>query len=204
MVVTPKSVLTEGVLLKVVDWVAGKLSSAKSTLPSPLKVNKDVRRSFCCGKWNTKEQVFPASEAGMSKLKIVEMVAVTSTLNWVPAAVLGEEESIGMMRWGNSKLPETRLVLHGVLVRDGPGVLVWAGTGEVSWPRLLGPGVHTVSWTVTTTDGLPGGLPGGLAVEVGEAGGVLSLTDNDAEGTHWSAVRVTWKQSVTSLGGGFV
>lgn len=37
----------------------------------------------------------------MSKLKIEEMVEETSPLYDVPGALLGLEESMGMMRWGN-------------------------------------------------------------------------------------------------------
>jgi hypothetical protein len=45
-----------------------------------------------------REHFFPASEAGMSKLKMEEMVEVTVPKYDVPAAVLGFEESMGTIR----------------------------------------------------------------------------------------------------------
>jgi peptide subunit release factor 1 (eRF1) len=61
------------------------------------------------GNKKTRLQVLPASEEGMSKLKMLETVEDTVPLNEVPGALLGEEESTGMIRWGNSNCPE-RLV----------------------------------------------------------------------------------------------
>ena len=52
----------------------------------------------------------PESDEGISKLKMLETVEVTLPLNEVPAAVLGDEESMGIIRCGNSKLPEERAV----------------------------------------------------------------------------------------------
>jgi len=45
-----------------------------------------------------REQVFPESEAGMSKLKMLDIVEDTSPKKLVPGALLGLLESIGMMR----------------------------------------------------------------------------------------------------------
>lgn len=42
--------------------------------------------------------VLPASDLGMSKLKIVDTVSVTVPLNAVPRALFGAEESTGMIR----------------------------------------------------------------------------------------------------------
>jgi len=42
--------------------------------PFPEKVKLEVCRSDCFGKRKTSEHVFPSSAAGMSKLKIEEMV----------------------------------------------------------------------------------------------------------------------------------
>jgi hypothetical protein len=41
----------------------------------------------------------------MSKLKMLEIVAVTSPKKLVPGALLGLLESMGMMRCGNLKIP---------------------------------------------------------------------------------------------------
>lgn len=79
-------------------------------MPSPLKLKDEVWRSCFSGKRNTRLQVLPESEDGMSKLNMLEMVEVTVPLNDVPAAVLGDDESIGMIRCGNSKLPDVRVV----------------------------------------------------------------------------------------------
>jgi hypothetical protein len=42
----------------------------------------------------------------MSKLKMLETVEETVPLNEVPGALLGDEESTGMIRWGYSYCPE--------------------------------------------------------------------------------------------------
>lgn len=60
-----------GALLYVVCWVATPLSSAKSMSPWPFQVYEDVSRSSFLGKRKTTEQVLPAYESGMSKLKMV-------------------------------------------------------------------------------------------------------------------------------------
>lgn len=97
-VIVPRSLETEGALWKVVDLVATPDSAAKSILPSPLKVNDEVCRSACFGNRKTRLQVLPESDWGMSKLKILETVEVTLPLNWVPAAVSGEDESMGTIK----------------------------------------------------------------------------------------------------------
>ena len=50
------------------------------------------------GNRKTKLQVLPESDWGMSKLKMLDTVDVTLPLNWVPKAVLGEDESTGMIK----------------------------------------------------------------------------------------------------------
>ena len=69
-----------------------------SIIPSPLKVNDDVSRSSCLGKRKMSEQVFPESSAGMSKLKIVEMVSDTCPKYDVPLAWFGWDLSMGTIR----------------------------------------------------------------------------------------------------------
>jgi hypothetical protein len=98
MVKSPRFWLIEGALLKVVDWVAGSETAPNVTLPSPLKEKAEVSRSSCFGKRKTRLQVLPASEAGMSKLKIVETVEETVPLKEVPMASSGEDESTGTIR----------------------------------------------------------------------------------------------------------
>jgi len=119
--------------LKVVELVAGLDSAAKSILPSPLKVNDEVWRSAFFGNRKTRLQVLPESDWGMSKLKMLETEDVTLPLNWVPAALLGEDESTGMIRWGNSKFPEVRVVpqplLAGEVVAAGGGLAVVVAGG---------------------------------------------------------------------------
>jgi hypothetical protein len=44
----------------------------------------------------------PESDEGMSKLNTLEIVELTVPLKEVPAAVSGEEESTGIIRWGYS------------------------------------------------------------------------------------------------------
>jgi len=74
----------------------------KSIPPLPEKVNEEVVSWAWVGNRKINEQVFPESEEGMSKLKIVEIVEDTSPKKDVPAAAFGFEESIGTMRCGNS------------------------------------------------------------------------------------------------------
>jgi hypothetical protein len=50
------------------------------------------------GNRKTRLQVFPESDWGMSKLKMLEMVEVTVPLKLVPNAVSGEDESMGIIR----------------------------------------------------------------------------------------------------------
>jgi hypothetical protein len=50
------------------------------------------------GNKKTSEQVFPVSDAGISKLKMLEIVEDTSPKKLVPGALVGLLESIGMMR----------------------------------------------------------------------------------------------------------
>lgn len=61
-----------------------------SILPSPLKVKFEVWRSAFLGNRKTRLQVLPESDCGISKLKILEMLEVTSPLNEVPKALLGD------------------------------------------------------------------------------------------------------------------
>lgn len=100
--ISPRSWATEGTLLKVVSLLAAPDSLAKSILPSPLKLNEEVSRSSFLGKRKTRLQVLPESDEGISKLKTLDTVEVTVPFIAVPGAVSGEEESMGMMRWGNS------------------------------------------------------------------------------------------------------
>jgi len=58
--------------------VATPLNSEKSIPPLPLKVNEEVVSSAWVGNRKMSEQVFPESEEGMSKLKILEIVDETS------------------------------------------------------------------------------------------------------------------------------
>lgn len=59
----------------VVADVAGLLRRAKSIPPLPVKVNEDVWSCDCAGNRNLSEHCLPLSLAGMSKLKMDEMVA---------------------------------------------------------------------------------------------------------------------------------
>lgn len=97
-VISPRSSATEGILLNVV-WVVATLASfSTSILPSPLKLKDEVCRSALLGKRKTRLQVFPESDWGMSKLKILEIVEVIVPLKRVPNAVFGDEESTGTIR----------------------------------------------------------------------------------------------------------
>lgn len=78
--------------------MAGDVSSATSIWPSPLKVNEDVCSWDCSGNRKTREQVFPASDSGTSKLKIVETVSEIVPEKDVPAAVSGWAESMGTIK----------------------------------------------------------------------------------------------------------
>lgn len=95
---TPKSSFTEGALLKEVELVAGDVKAQKSTLPSPLKEKDEVSSSACVGNRKTREHVLPESEGGISKLNREETVEEIVPLKEVPGAVLGEEESIGIIK----------------------------------------------------------------------------------------------------------
>lgn len=81
IVISPRSWETEGALLKVVELEAAPESLAISILPSPLKVKDEVWRSACWGNAKTRLQVLPESDEGMSKLKMLEILEVTSPLN---------------------------------------------------------------------------------------------------------------------------
>lgn len=59
-------------------WVAADLSMEKSILPSPEKVKEEVVSWSWVGKRKTRVQVLPASPPGMSKLKMDDLVGVTS------------------------------------------------------------------------------------------------------------------------------
>lgn len=63
---------TPGLLLYVVLELAGPFNIAKSISPAPVKSNEEVSKSACLGNRKTKEQVFPLSELGMSKLNKLE------------------------------------------------------------------------------------------------------------------------------------
>lgn len=207
---SPKSCFTDGALLKVVDVVAGEESSAMSTLPSPLKVKEEVWSCDCIGKRKTSEHVLPESDWGMSKLKIEEMVEVTSPLNEVPIALSGDEESMGTIRCGNSKLPDRlvgQLVL--VLVGDGAALLVVGGGGggaEVSG----GGGGAEVSGGGGGAEVSGGG--GGAEVSGGGGGaevwggGAGQAAGEVSGGGLWqlSAIKVTGWQPLTSEGFGLV
>ncbi len=78
--------------------MATSLSLEKSIPPLPEKVKEDVVSCDCRGNKNISEQVFPASLAGMSKLKMLDIVLETSPKKLVPGADDGLDESIGMMR----------------------------------------------------------------------------------------------------------
>ena len=101
-VVTPNSCAIFGALAKVVWALAVPLSELKSIPPLPEKVKLEVCRSDCFGKRKTSEQVLPALEKGMSKLKMVEMVELIWPLKDVPEAWFGVAELMGTMRCGNS------------------------------------------------------------------------------------------------------
>lgn len=106
-VVTPKSCAMLGRLANVVCNVAAAVSELKSMPPVPEKVKLEVCRSDCLGKRKTSEQVLPASEGGMSKLKMLETVELIWPLSEeAPAAWFGLAELMGMIRCGNSNGPE--------------------------------------------------------------------------------------------------
>lgn len=116
-VVTPKSCAMLGRLANVVCVVAVPLSELKSMPPVPEKVKLEVCRSDCLGKRKTSEQVLPASEAGMSKLKMLDTVELIWPLSEeIPAAWFGLAELMGMIRCGNSKGPDSEA-----------GHCLWAG-----------------------------------------------------------------------------
>ena len=86
-------------------------SELKAMPPLPENVKLEVCRSACLGKRKTSEQVLPALEYGISKLKIDETVELICPLRDVPAAVFGLAELTGTIRCGNSK-PLDRVVGH--------------------------------------------------------------------------------------------
>lgn len=73
--VGPYSWATVGALAKVVWASAGPDSWAKSMAPLPEKVKDEVCRSAWLGKRKTSVQVLPWLPAGMSKLKMLDVVA---------------------------------------------------------------------------------------------------------------------------------
>lgn len=97
-VISPRSRATEGALLNVVELEAGMANLAKLILPSPLKLKDEVSRSAFLGNKKTRLQVLPASDGGISKLKMLETLGVTVPLNWVPKASSGDLESTGMIK----------------------------------------------------------------------------------------------------------
>jgi hypothetical protein len=73
----------------------------------------------------------------MSKLKIVEMVEVTVPFIEVPGAASGEDESMGMIRWGISYSPDCRVVGQAALadsVAEGVGEAELTGTDPLEEP----------------------------------------------------------------------
>jgi hypothetical protein len=89
-------------LLKLVDAVATPLRSAKSSVPLPERVYDEVVSCDWRGKRKTSVHVLPASPAGMSKLKMLEIVAVAWPKKLVPGADAGWDASMGIIRCGNS------------------------------------------------------------------------------------------------------
>jgi hypothetical protein len=90
--------LTCGALEKDVEELAGSCNSKNLMAPSPLKVNADVSSLSCVGNRKTREHCLFAELGRKSKLKIEEIVDVTVPLNEVPAALLGDELSMGIIR----------------------------------------------------------------------------------------------------------
>lgn len=78
--------------------MAGEFNREKSIFPSPEKVKDDVVSSSSLGKRKTRVQVLPASAAGISKLKMDDMLEVTSPKKDVPAALSGFDLSTETMR----------------------------------------------------------------------------------------------------------
>lgn len=69
--------MTDGALLYVVALVATAESNEKSIPPLPEKVKEEVTRSDCLGKRKIRLHVLPESEAGISKLKMDEVLEST-------------------------------------------------------------------------------------------------------------------------------
>jgi len=61
------------------------------------------------GRRNLREQVLPASAAGMSKLKMEDLVPAARPLRLLPRALSWCFSSTWTMRWGNSKLVPIKL-----------------------------------------------------------------------------------------------
>jgi len=85
-------------LEKDVEILAGACNSKNLMAPSPVKLNAEVSSLSCVGNRKTREHCLFAELGRKSKLKIEEIVDVTVPLNEVPAALSGEELSMGMMR----------------------------------------------------------------------------------------------------------
>lgn len=66
--------------------------------PSPLKLNEDVSSLSWVGNRKTSEHCLFAELGRKSKLKIEDTVDVIVPLNDVPAALLGDELSMGIIR----------------------------------------------------------------------------------------------------------
>lgn len=73
----PRLLATAGRLLYEVDWLTPGDSCEKSRAPEPDMVYDEVSRVLCSGNRNVTWHVWPAADAGMSKLKTLETVAVT-------------------------------------------------------------------------------------------------------------------------------
>jgi hypothetical protein len=73
----PKLDPLSGWLTYVVPWVAGLVNCVKVICPLPDVVKLDVCKSACLGNKKVSVQVLPEYEAGMSKLKIEQVVLST-------------------------------------------------------------------------------------------------------------------------------
>lgn len=81
-------------MFSVVEVLTVDESLPKATLPSPLKLNEVVWSSSFLGNRNTRLQVLPEYDCGISKLKVVATVELIVPLSPVPWGVSGLAESI--------------------------------------------------------------------------------------------------------------
>lgn len=164
--------------------LAGACNSKNLMAPFPLKLNAEVSSLSCVGKRKTREHCLFAELGRKSKLKIEEIVEVTVPLNEVPATLLGDELSMGIMRCGNSKLPLIRFVPQpppdgpppdgpppGPEVPVGNILPVPEGHGPVAQTPV---GVGTLEFAKGGGPGAVGAPPGALGVRTPEdSGGTL-------------------------------